>query len=116
MKLTFIIPGAFTVYGVPQSERRRCYIRCEVVELVRWHSMETRVTLRGLRPARTSYTAYVRLPGWITPPDSWPRLETGEVELTVPMRFNRRIPFPQFPVGVDRVRPYAGETIRSEAC
>ena len=116
MKLTFIMPGAFTVYGVPQSERRRCYIRCEVVELVRWQSMETRVTLRGLRPARTSYTAYVRLPGWVTPPEDWPRLETGEVELAVPMRFNLRVEFPQFPFGVDRVRPYDTQQLRSEPC
>lgn len=117
MKMTFIIPASFTVYGVPQRERRRCLIQCEVVELAREQS-RSGWKFRGtvLPGVRTIYTAYVRLPAWITPPEGWPRLETGEIQLTVPMHFNPRIEFPQFPDGVDRVRLGDAEQLRSEAC
>ena len=113
--MTFIIPASFTVYGVPQRERRRCLVQCNVVELMRINSYGAGL-LRGARPIRTIYTAYVRLPGWITPPEGWPQLDTGEVELTVPMHFNQRVEFPQFPFGVDRVRPYDARQLRGESC
>ena len=113
--MTFIVPASFTVYGVPQRERRRCLIQCDVVELQRINSYGSGL-LRGARPMRTIYTAYVRLPGWITPPDGWPRLETGEVELTVPMHINQRVEFPLFPFGDDRVRPDTVQQLGGEPC
>lgn len=94
--MTFIVPAEFTVYGVPQKERPPCLIQCEVVELVRSfaHSpWKFRNSMR--RGLRVSYLAYVRLPAWIIPPEKWPRLETGEVELRVPLHFNaHERPFP----------------------
>jgi hypothetical protein len=115
--MTFIVPASFTVYGVPQRERRRCLIQCDVVELVREQSHPgwkfRRTVLRGVR---TIYTAYVRLPGWITPPEGWPQLETGEIQLGVPMHFNPRIEFPQFPDGADRMRLDGTLQLRSEPC
>ncbi|MHB9833843.1 hypothetical protein Q8F57_003290 [Paraburkholderia terrae] len=103
--MTFIIPPRFTVYGIPQRERPPCVLELEVVELVRMYVNPgwkfRNVRRRGVR---TAYVAYVRLPGWISAPEDWDRLETGEVLLTVPLHFNQKAPFPQFPEGTDRIR------------
>lgn len=117
MNMTFIVPPEFTVYGVPQRERPPCLAQCEVVELVRSfaHSpWKFRNTLR--RGLRVSYSAYVRLPAWITPPENWARLETGEVELRVPMHLNQRVPLPEFPPDRNRVRIDDVLKLRGDPC
>ncbi|SIT43700.1 hypothetical protein BN2476_350245 [Paraburkholderia piptadeniae] len=117
MRMTFIIPAAFTVYDVPQRDRPPCVLELEVIELVRMHAnpgWRFRKTVR--RGGRVTYTAYVRLPGWITAPEKWPRLETGEVEITVPMHFNQRAAFPEFPPGKNRVRLDDVLQLRGEPC
>ena len=115
--MTFIVPPSFTVYGVPQKERPPCLISCDVVVLVRSfaHSpWKFRNSLR--RGVRVSYSAYVRPPAWITPPDNWPRLETGEIELRVPLHFNQRVPLPAFPPDSNRVRIDDVVQLRDEPC
>lgn len=105
MHLTFIVPPSFTVFNIPQRERPPCLIECEVVELVRERTLgpwRFRNSLR--RSVQTKYTAYVRLPAWVTPPERWHRRDTGEVALTVPLHLNPRAVLPQFPAGSDRVR------------
>jgi len=117
VKMTFIVPAQFTVYGVPQKERPPCLVQCDVVELVRTFAhapWKFRNSLR--RGLRVSYSAYVRLPAWITPPENWPRLETGEVELRVPLHFNQRVPLPTFPPDSNRVRPDDVIQLRADPC
>lgn len=117
MRMTFIIPAAFTVYDVPQRDRPPCVLELEVIELVRMQinpGWRFRKTLR--RGIHTTYAAYVRLPGWITAPEKWPRLATGEVELGVPLHFNQRVAIPQFPPNTDRVRIEDTLQLRGEPC
>ena len=104
--MTFHVPKEFEVFGVPQWLRTPCNIDCDVVELVRkvsppirhWYSRRRRV-----EPSVVTYSAFVRLPPWVTPPERWPRLMSGEVQLTVPIALNRRVEIPEFPKGVDRI-------------
>jgi hypothetical protein len=115
--MTFIVPESFTVYGVPQNQRPPCLVECEVVELLRMFATapwKFRNSMR--RGLRTTYWAYVRLPAWITPPEKWPRLESGEVELRVPLHFNQRVPLPEFPPGRDRVRIDDVVQLRGNPC
>ncbi|CAG9256197.1 hypothetical protein [Paraburkholderia caribensis] len=117
MRMTFIIPAAFTVYDVPQRDRPPCVLELEVIELVRVRSdpgWKFRNSLR--RGVRTTYLAYVRLPGWITAPENWPRLETGEVQLGVPLHFNSKVPIPQFPPNGDRIRIDDALQLRDVPC
>ncbi|AJW99392.1 hypothetical protein BM43_3191 [Burkholderia gladioli] len=100
MRLTFIIPADFTVYGVPQRERPPCVIELQVVELIRmttktrspWSHRFTRRTKPWI-----SFMAYAHLPGWISAPERWRRAPGGAVLLDVPVHFNRRVTFPEFP-------------------
>ena len=92
MRMTFIVPPEFTVYGVPQRERPPCLIQCDVIELARMFSLGSwKFRFSRRRAQHVSYTAYVRLPAWIIPPDNWSRLDSGEVALRVPLHFNKRV-------------------------
>jgi hypothetical protein len=105
MRMTFIIPAAFTVYGIPQRERPPCVVELDVTELVRTFAESPwKFRNRMRRGVRVSYLAYVRLPAWIAAPEKWDRLASGEVQLTVPLHFNQRVPFPEFPPDSNRVR------------
>ncbi|OTP79467.1 hypothetical protein [Caballeronia sordidicola] len=106
MRMTFAVPAEFHVFGIPQSKRPSCLIQCDVVELVRmvspprrqWYSRR-----RRMEPTQVTYSAFVRLPPWVTPPERWSRLLSGEVQLTVSVALNRRVEIPPFPVGKDRI-------------
>ncbi|MBG0879410.1 hypothetical protein H0X90_21710 [Burkholderia sp. 9775_39] len=105
MRLTFIIPPEFTVYGMPQRSRTPCVVDLDVTELIRMRSSGPWMRHRARRRARaTAYLAYARLPGWIEAPEGWPRRDGGAVQLSVPSHFNRKVPFPVFPDGVDHMR------------
>ena len=115
--MTFIVPASFTVFEVPQRDRPPCLIECEVVELVRTFAQASwkfrRLQRRGIH---ATYLAFVRLPAWVVPPDGWPRLDSGEVELRVPLHLNPRVPIPQFPAGSNRVRVDDVLQLRGEPC
>ncbi len=105
MRLTFIVPDEFKVYGIEQRERPPCVVELEVTELIRMRSSGPWMRHRARRRIRsTSYIAYARLPGWIEAPLGWPRRDGGAVELSVPGHFNRKVTFPAFPDGVDHLR------------
>jgi hypothetical protein len=108
MRMSFYVPDEFYVFGVPQRRRMPCVIECEVVELTRRIAPPQMSWLQRRRlsapPApEVSYSAFVRLPPWVTPPDKWYCLITGEVQLTVNMALNKRVPIPPFPIGVHRI-------------
>ena len=104
--MTFKVPKEFEVFGVPQWLRTPCLITCDVVELVRvvspprrqWYSRR-----RRMEPSQVTYIAYVHLPPWVTAPERWARLLSGEVQLSVSTALNRRVEIPEFPKGVDRI-------------
>lgn len=105
VRMTFIVPASFTVNGVPQRERTPSLIECDVVELVRVPTaISWAFRRRGRRPGKWRYVAYARLPDWVIAPRRWMRLPTGEVALDVSVALNRRISWPHFAEGVDRVR------------
>ena len=106
MRMTFSVPKEFEVFGIPQWLRTPCLIDCDVVELVRivsphrrqWYSRR-----RRMEPSEVTYSAFVKLPPWVTPPERWPRLMSGEVQLSVSIALNRRVEIPPFPKGTDRI-------------
>ena len=98
--MTFRVPPQFEVFGIPQSERSACNIDCDVVELVRIDgTLQSRWFSRRRKSRQYSYFAYVRLPPWVTPPERWARLLSGEVQLWVSLDLNKRVTIPDFPKG-----------------
>lgn len=105
MRLTFLVPDTFKVFGIPQRERPPCLIECPVVELIRERTTNVWAFRRfSHRAGPWRYIAYARLPDWVTAPEIWNRLPTGEVALDVPLRFNPHVQIPEFPAGATRVR------------
>jgi hypothetical protein len=106
MRMHFYVPREFHVFGMPARTRFFAPIECEVVELVRtvfppeWKWFRNR---RNRVSSQVTYTAYVVLPPWVTPPERWGRLISGEVQMGVNMDLNRRVQIPDFPVGVHRI-------------
>lgn len=52
MRLTFIIPPEFTVYGMPQRSRTPCVVELDITELIRMRSSGPWMRHRARRRAR----------------------------------------------------------------